>query len=131
MKFTINRTAWLRGEGSDKSFLIRMCDGKQCCLGFLGLACGYDIRDLLQSTTPVRADVVRRNFYRSNENPLPCEATLWPKKIIINDEIGYTRTDITDHLMAINDKRNISDSEREEKLTELFESIGIEVEFIG
>lgn len=37
----VDRTKWLRGEGSRASKLLREQDGKMCCMGFASLAAGY------------------------------------------------------------------------------------------
>lgn len=39
-KLTINRRTWLRGEGSEESYLRRAEDGKMCCLGFAAIQLG-------------------------------------------------------------------------------------------
>ena len=42
MKLIIDRAKWLRGEGADKSYLVRDSDQKMCCLGFYGCSLGID-----------------------------------------------------------------------------------------
>lgn len=46
-EFTVVRDKWLRGEGAQKSYLLRRSDGKMCCMGFYALACGYDVEDIV------------------------------------------------------------------------------------
>lgn len=46
MNLVIDRKRWLRGEGSQNSKLLRPIDGKMCCLGFYGLACGLSAEHL-------------------------------------------------------------------------------------
>lgn len=36
----IDRSIWLRGEGEDESRLLRVADGKMCCVGIYLAACG-------------------------------------------------------------------------------------------
>lgn len=38
----IDRSRWLRGEGSNQSYLLRKDDQKMCCVGFLCQALGYE-----------------------------------------------------------------------------------------
>lgn len=107
MKVVIDRLNWLRGEGSAHSYLLRPADKKQCCLGFLGQALNIDIYGL---TSPEKTGVT------------------WPTGCI--NEYGLNSL-VINNLMRVNDHTNYSDAEREEKIKELFSTIGIEVEFIN
>ncbi len=109
MKLVINRDKWLRGEGAFESKLLRREDGKMCCLGFLGLACGLSESDIMGKATPVDA---------LNDGKYP-EAIL---------EYGFLTT-TSYSLMSANDSRYIPETEREQTITNLMSEIGIEVEF--
>lgn len=50
--FTVKRSKWLRGEGHGNSYLLRPNDGKMCCLGFLGIACGAEKEDIFDNENP-------------------------------------------------------------------------------
>lgn len=43
---TVSRSKWLRGEGSQRSFLLREEDGKMCCMGFAAIAAGLKPEDI-------------------------------------------------------------------------------------
>lgn len=52
MKLTIKRKEWLRGEGTERSYLVRKSDNRKCCLGILGIACGLSPDMLRGLVTP-------------------------------------------------------------------------------
>lgn len=124
-KLTINRKKWFRGRGSDQSAL-RCRDGRQCCLGFLGSACGFTARDL-------------------NDVGLPeatCEpaghARMWPKGVVelwdgrsMGHLAGWADTQWTSEAVEINDDESIVDAVREELLIQHFAKISIELTFRG
>lgn len=119
MKFTVNRSRWLRGE-SGGSFLLRKADGKMCCLGFLALACGATESDILGSRAP------------SNRGSM----INWPKEILysiqgrgaIINESCYDSPECV-RLMNTNDSNGTDDATKEASLTKIFQDIGIEVTF--
>ena len=90
-------------------------DGKMCCLGFLGKACGATDKQIYMINTPEEADKVK-----------------WPEFLIETLSSDLTgNSDICNHLMIINDSqdKNLSDREREKKLKEIFKKNGIQVTF--
>ena len=105
IKFTVKRSNWFRGEGSERSRLLRG-DGKMCCLGFLALSCGFTEEEILQKPTPMQIQLISARS--SIEFPL----------------IGYSR------LMRINDAEGHSEGLREELLKKEFEFHSVEVEFV-
>jgi hypothetical protein len=123
MKLVIKRSEWIRGEGSEHSLLFRPADGKRCCLGFLGNACG--VKDLDQ-VEPTPAEVGA---------PFP-EWLYEPGKGTYNKagskggKTPYRNTTIGHRLMELNDNRVIDDYEREEKLIAEFAKVGVEVTFV-
>ena len=107
MKLVIDRTQWLHGEGSQQSYLVRTEDKKMCCLGFLGLSCGYTKDELEDKQVPEQI----------------CDNSKWPILFHNEDEVAeFTTT---------NDRTNITDEEREQELIKLFRAAGIEVTFIN
>lgn len=80
----IPRREWLRGEGSDESYLYREEDGKKCCVGIYLEGCGVPLDELAQVSVaneiedyviPVEAswlledsDLVERELYSQNDN---------------------------------------------------------------
>lgn len=104
MKLVIDRSRWLRGESSRNSFLKRSGDGRMCCLGFLGKACGYIERELEDRETPATIT----------------DKSKWPASL------GR----IDGELMNVNDTYYLDDATRENNLRQLFNQIGIDLEFI-
>lgn len=107
MKLTIDRTRWYRGKSAVDSALLRD-DGTMCCLGFLGLACEIPAAALLARKTPLRVNEAYRH--------------MWPADI-------FGRHLST--LLSLNDRVNLSDRDREDRLIKEFHEIGVEVEFVG
>jgi hypothetical protein len=108
MKFTVNRSKWLRGEPGN-SFLLRRADGKMCCLGFLALACGATETDLCNIRSPGETNSVK-----------------WPAQMIdgnLQDSLYCS------DIMNINDSSLTNDSYKEKTLTEIFNATDIEVTF--
>ena len=124
MKFTVKRSLWLRGEGSthhNGSFLLRKVDGKMCCLGFLGLACGYTQDQISGITSPagLAANGIGDAMYPSKLQSYK------PGR-----RLGHGYSPEADELMGINDDVTMKDHDREARLTERFKMIGVEVEFV-
>lgn len=109
MKLVIERESWLRGEGSDASELLRPGDGKMCCLGFYGLACGYLPEDLERLKTPASL----------------LDASKWPAWLL---EFPHVTRECA-RLMSVNDNPDCTSSEREEEIIRRFAAYGVEVEF--
>ncbi len=108
MEFTVNRSSWLRGEAN--SFLLRPSDNKMCCLGFLAKKYGYSDEEIFNKDTFKSL---------SNIDKLP-------------EEFFYGSGNLSfiiQKLMFENDKIDISDEDREKKLTEFFKLINIDVKF--
>lgn len=116
MKFTIKRSEWLRGEGPEKSFLLREDDGKKCCLGFFGLVCGYNSKDLTAQSEP---------FDLLSVEVLAKKDPLWPEWMF-----GKNDPFIVFRLMEINDNPSLPAESRELQLTEIFAQQGVTVEFV-
>lgn len=115
--FIINRKTWLRGEGSQNSYLFREKDGKQCCIGTFLLKCGFSECDLLDIQDP------------SN---IKGKETKVPKWLIDFSLSNYTfNTGAANDLIAINDRKNTKEEEREKEIKERFAEQGIKVKFTG
>lgn len=113
-KLTIDRSRWLRGEGSDISFLRRERDGKMCCLGFLALQCGMTVAKITGVANP--SDVLDER---------------WPLTIIGQDDHCIVEnTNLTNNMIEMNDAEWLAEEEREESLKKLFAVVGIELEFV-
>jgi hypothetical protein len=108
MKLVIDRSKWLRGEGSSVSSLLRSRDGKMCCLGFFAKALGYP-------------DACLRELGLMSEfNDM---APDW----LLERDCGVR---VENSLTAVNDAPHFSDFMREAFIKETFAKHGVEVEFV-
>jgi len=134
MKLIIDRVKWLRGEGDFESMLYRSTDGKMCCLGFLGEMCGVSKEEMTYKKR-CRAISNSRKFNERSRSELDVKNSEnpWPGDLCFLEDGEYWDNGIVKELYGVNDAsiQYISDSEREDKLTELFGRLGIEVEFIN
>ncbi len=124
MKLVIKRSEWARGSVKDTervaNLLYAKQDGTRCCLGFLGNACGYTDQELQGYGLP--SDVVNdAGLYNK-----------WGRFLLHGCDENNRRTDslIVDDLIEINDDTNITESEREADIAEIFAKHGVEVEFV-
>jgi hypothetical protein len=110
-KFVIDRSKWLRGEGSDYSFLLR-ADKKMCCLGQICKQQGIPLKEMIQVTSPANMLLLFQNKVR-----------------FLTD--NYNHTDLAVKAMKINDSKEIDDVARESHLVKLFQDNNIALEFVG
>lgn len=118
MKLVIDRSKWLRGEGSYNSYLLRATDKKQCCIGFLCEALGVPKDDL----------VAIKGSQRLIQHNLPA----W--LMTPNDDLFCSKKSDLFKAYALNDMYAgepgyIDEANRELEITTLFARHGIEVEF--
>ncbi len=109
--FTIDRSTWLHGEGTERSMLLRG-DGKMCCLGSLALACDIPRDSILGRTSPLNL-----SYAMGRRLPEPFQSYGW--------------NSVPLRIIRVNDTEDIADGDREKQLTDSFQSIGIEVTFTG
>lgn len=115
MKLVIDRSRWLRGEGDDRSLLLRERDSKMCCLGFYSLALGFDEEDIREYASPDEVD----------------GEVEYPEWMYRDDgHCDMLSRDVVD-LMVVNDAKSIWDPDRERSITSIFARNGVEVEFVG
>ena len=105
----VDRSRWLRGEGSMKSFLFRPTDGKMCCLGFACLANGDNESVISGARSP--------SAWWIESQALPGIKTNWGWNAYVE-------------AMSINDAQDLRDAKREEMLTETLARVGIELTFV-
>lgn len=118
MKLVIDRNTWLRGEGTENSFLLREKDSKMCCLGFLGAACGVPSESMTNTEAPALLNQDHRD--------------LFPDFLFHGGrDLNQDSSDECNSLVEINDDEELTPEEREAELTMLFAKHGIEVEFIN
>lgn len=124
-RFVVDRRTWYRGRGDFGSRLLRD-DGCRCCLGFECQSRGIADQYLLDCELPEgvletwRFQVPKEQPVRNTLENLFTEAGL------VDD--GQT-TDIVIRITAVNDDKDYSESDRENRLTELFAERGIEIVF--
>lgn len=114
MKLVIDRNVWLRGEGSDRSALLRPTDGKMCCVGIYLKALGVPEDELLKDKTArfIKSDLVPEwTRCAPGEKPYP----------------------VVSELYQINDGANLgfSEAERERLIAERFAKHGVKVKFVN
>lgn len=114
MKLVIDRSRWLRGEGSSRSRLLRSSDGKMCCVGFFALACGLTPADILDRSTPFA-------------QPSSGSAVLDEKFIDPDNPLRHVNE--VSSLYATNDSMHITDASREHGIRGSFRRLGVEVTF--
>lgn len=102
---TIQRSKWLRGEGSKVSRMLRPSDGRMCCLGQEALAFGVPESCLLDQFTPrqVMGPPAAESYYQ-RMRPISADL-LWDA-------------------MKLNDSPDLDDDERESRLIPLLKQIG-------
>lgn len=113
MKLRINRKTWLRGGRSD-SFLYRSGDGKKCCLGFYCQAIKIPLKEMDYILSPSGLVI--------NEN------RKLKLKSLVRD--GFDNK-VCNKLMDFNDREELSEKKRKEKIKFWFKKIGVQVEFFN
>lgn len=110
----VDRSTWLRGEGTEASKLLRAIDSKMCCLGSACLKAGLKEQQIIDQGSPwlvsnvlqlVLSGYFGSGFYQTGDNLIP--------------------------LMKVNDNMEISDIEREAELIRLGPAAGILFQFVN
>jgi hypothetical protein len=125
----IEESKWYRGKGGVQSRLLRVEDGKMCCLGFDALACGLKEGNILDAAFPTS---VQYSYPTSKyvAAPLPTEMQwLEGSTDDFADEEGEYKS-YEAAIGDINDDDTISDDERKERLRPLFAVGGVELVFV-
>lgn len=124
MELVIKRRYWLRGSGE---YSALKSGNEYCCLGFFAKACGFKNKDIDRTCTP---DEIYGNVETDESTFKDFYNNLDPNfKFLINPKT-QSDTKICLKLMEVNDKKYLSDEEREKKLTALFAKKGVEVKFV-
>ena len=116
LNVTVRKRRWARG-GKKGPSLMRNKDGNQCCLGFVGRACGYTPAEL--ETLGYPEDVV-----------INAGKNLFPVGIVVSEMEWSYNSDLAADLIRINDDEGIDDTERIERLTVLGREAGINFTFV-
>lgn len=123
--FTIDRQTWLRGEGGDRSYLYRSQDGRKCCLGFYGMACGVSVEQMRNVDSPVKL------ANKLEAIPDGMEWLIQQEGDTDENMPDWWHTKDTRALMHINDDEDLLETEREAQITEMFLAQGITITFIN
>jgi len=107
----IDRSLWLRGEGSQHSRLLRKRDDKMCCLGFYLESCGTERKAMVEKSAPWQLGV-----------------NLAPEARWLRGTTGDNSRDAS-NLIDTNDDTEMPADLREERIVHLFAKQGISVEF--
>lgn len=100
--FTVLRSRWLRGCGSEYSYLYRHGDAKMCCVGFLARAGGLRAKEI--------------DNVRGLED-------------VLTIDLGPTLHHELSEIYGTNDDKLLSDKARESRLKHLFAKLGVRVTF--
>ena len=114
----VDRAKWLRGEGSNTSYLLRQADGKMCCLGFVCVTAGMTPEQISGLTAPSSLVSVRR--------PIPPAV----KRLLDHNTFFTVNSAITVSMMITNDAKDMSDAEREAQLQASGLEVGIQFTFV-
>lgn len=121
VKVTVERSRWLRGEGSTESALLRTRDGKMCCLGFACITLGRTEDQIRGWISPTSGQYCVDGSLLAGSNT----------RLVVRNESGHwTEPDVVAEAMVINDNRDMPDDQRETTLTTLLSQIGIDLEFV-
>ncbi len=127
MWIALRRKNWLRGESGSQgiSYLLRRADGKQCCLGLIASQYGITKETMEDVDTP-------GNLYIRINRALPA-AYIELFVNIVSDEYDQGNsvedTSLADVSMRINDRQDVTETEREDALVELFAEHGHTITF--
>jgi len=128
MKLIIDRSIWYRGRGSRGSRLLRLQDGRRCCLGIYLGALGVADEALNDTPTPDTLDVhVIKNM----------PAAMWLFDWAHNSDLRTVRgvspllSLLCKRLLTVNDDSHIAERQREDRVQRLFATAGITVTFTG
>ena len=119
--FVIDRALWLRGGGAKSTSCLLNDEGKRCCLGFYGKACGLTDGMQLHTADPEQLDL-------ASKKALGVAGASW---LFQEDEYRNTNSGTTNNLIFENDSRYSTDEKREAVITRIFAENGITVTFIN
>lgn len=108
-EFKIRRKGWLRGKDCEvREVSLRTNTGSMCCLGFFARHCGVPAVGIEGAALP-------------SDIPKECEGQdLLPPEIF----------DLENDIANVNDKEDLTPTEREKTLTKLFKKVGYKPIFV-
>lgn len=111
--YTIDRRTWYRGKGDIESKLLRP-DGMRCCIGQIAQQCGVADASILHEPAVVRKDG-------------EAIAGKWPAWFLGSGGQSYDLCECYED----NDNRDLTEVERERRLTETFAKHGDTLVFVN
>lgn len=124
MKLTIDRSKWLRGEGSDESYLLRESDGKMCCVGFFAIACGV-------SPDEIRGKKgIDMNHHKILDDCVSFSCLPNPPAKMGRNKYRAVPVQVLIDLYNFNDFKDVPEGQREMNIQDSFKTIGVEVTFV-
>lgn len=143
-KLVIDRTKWFRGDSRLSKLIVPEADNKMCCLGFYAKECGYTDDEILGFAEPGQLIRAKNSLENWQYEPIENYACKFDKRLLDvrwwdkenadgtpARQYFLASSDLCHSLMHYNDSIHMPDKQREEKLTELFKQIDVEVEFIN
>ena len=116
--YVIDKKTWLRGEGDEKSFLLRPEDNKMCCLGHYLRHRG--LKDGAITNVHAPAMVMEKGVPDWLLSPQPSSTI----RVFPNDNSGACSL-----LMEINDNPETNDAEKQREIRKIFADNGVKVTF--
>jgi hypothetical protein len=116
-ELTIPRSTWLRGEGAERSALLRPDDGRMCCLGLYLQACGIPRPVLTGRATAIA--LVDRGY----------KVPYWLYQGTPGEN-AFMNSRAAAALMGINDWSKGTEEHREAEVKRMFKEQGITVTFV-
>ncbi len=107
--FTVKRSEWLRGEGTNASRLLRPIDGKKCCVGFF-------------------AEQIFGCDRKSIQNIGSLSCALNTATATFSDSVLWQK--VSSDIYRTNDNMVITETSREAALRNLFAVVGYEILFV-
>lgn len=115
----IDRKRWMRGRGSDDSYLYNTENRQMCCLGFYLRHCGVSLDGVRDQRSP--ADVLEHS--KTKRVPAWLAAA--------NDDDGEMNTDTCFMLMTFNDDKHAAEKDRENAIKAIFRKHNVTVKFVN
>ncbi len=132
-EFVIDRNKWLRGEGGDRSRLLRKSDEKQCCVGMYFAACGVPFENIEEVSVGSELwDMWMDMGFKAEDFPdwLAEELEEQWDEIDGRPRLARPKSD-SFRLYTENDSEHISEQERELFIASMFAKHGVKVTFIN
>jgi hypothetical protein len=137
LKLVIDRTKWNRGNPNEARLVD--CEGKRCCLGFLGAACGFTMEELGGAVSPQELPAKDDPFIPLTPADRELDFTpgsgRWPAKISRSDQ--QHDSDLSNRLMVLNDAvigihvEVTSEAVREQLISGVMRKAGVAVKYTG